>query len=124
MKTKSILPMILIGLTCASCNQNVQYDISSYRTTMEFHDNFKVLQLTDLHLGIQSDLQRELDFICKSIDSADPDLIVLTGDQFMYGSKGMVKQLMLTLNEKCKELTASHPERLTKFALTYGNHER
>lgn len=123
MKRRLILPLLLSALTCASCNQNVQYDLSSYRTTMEFHDNFKVMQLTDLHIGIQGNIKRDLNFVSKSIDAADPDLIVLTGDQFMYGSKGMVDALMEMLNEKCKELTASHPGRLTKFALTHGNHD-
>ena len=123
MKTKLMLPLLLVALSCASCSKMVDYDINDYRTTMKFHDNFRVMQLTDLHLGIQSDIQRELDFISKSIDDADPDLIVLTGDQFMYGSKGMVDNLMKTLNDKCKELTASHPDRLTKFALTHGNHD-
>ena len=123
MRKKTLLPLMLIGLYCASCGKGVIYNLEDYRTTMKFHDNFKVMQLTDLHLGIQGNLQRDLDFVSKSIDAADPDLIVLTGDQFMYGSKGMVKHLMEMLNEKCKQLTASHPDRLTKFALTHGNHD-
>ena len=123
MKKKIILPTLLLVLSCISCSQGIPYSVDSYRTTMEFHDNFKVMQLTDLHLGIQGDLARNLKFMSASIDDCDPDLIVLTGDQFMYGSKGMVDALMETLNNKCKELTASHPNRLTKFAMTYGNHD-
>ena len=123
MNVKKIIPLLLIGLTCASCSQYKQYEIHDYRTTMQFHDNFRVMQLTDLHLGVESDLARNLNFVSKLIDDADPDLIVVTGDSFMYGSKGMVKNLINLLNEKCKQLTASHPDRLTKFAFTFGNHD-
>ena len=123
MKKKKIIPLLLIGLTCASCSQNKTYELKDYRTVMQFHDNFKVMQLTDIHLGVQSDVARSLNFLSKLIDEADPDLIVITGDSFMFGSKGMVNNLFEMVNNKCKELTSSHPERLTKFAVTFGNHD-
>ena len=123
MKKNSILPLILLIGSCISCSKGINYSVEEYRSTMKFHDNFKVMQLTDLHLGVESDLAKQLKFISNSIEHADPDLIVLTGDNFMYGSKGIVRNLIYTLNEKCKELTASHPERLTKFAITFGNHD-
>lgn len=123
MKKSKILPLILLIGACISCSKGINYSVEEYRTTMKFHDNFKVMQLTDLHFGIESDLKLQLKFISNSIDHADPDLIILTGDNFMFGSKGIVENLMLTLNNKCKELTASHPERLTKFAITFGNHD-
>lgn len=119
---KKILPILMMSLFCTSCGQSINYSIEEYRTTLEFHDDFKILQLTDLHLGIESDLAKQLGFLCKSIDEANPDLIILTGDNFMYGSKGIVKNLFKTLNEKCKELTSKN-NRLTKFAVTFGNHD-
>ena len=96
---KKILPILIMSLFCTSCGQSINYSIEEYRTTLEFHDDFKILQLTDLHLGIESDLAKQLGFLCKSIDEANPDLIILTGDNFMYGSKGIVKNLFKTLNE-------------------------
>ena len=123
MKTKKLIALILLSLTCASCSQSQEYEVNDYRTTMTFHEDFKIMQLTDLHLGIEVDLARNLNFVSKLIDEADPDLIVVTGDSFMYGSKGMVKHLFEMLNDKCQELTASHPEKLTKFAVTFGNHD-
>lgn len=122
MKIKVLIPLLLIGTLCSSCSTK-SYEVNDYRTTMQFHDNFKILQITDLHFGIESDLQKQLNFLLKGIDEADPDLIILTGDNFMYASKSIVKSLVSSLNEKCKELTLSHPERLTKFAITYGNHD-
>ena len=91
MKAKILLPLLLVGFTCASCSHGKQYAIEDYRTTMQFHDNFRVMQLTDLHLGVQGDLKRNLDFVSKLIDDAQPDLIVISGDSFMYGTKSIVK---------------------------------
>lgn len=125
MKNKIIIPLLLVGLACTSCTQygSKSYDLEDYRTTMEFHDDFRLMQLTDLHLGVQGDLQRDLDFVSKLIDDANPDLIVVTGDSFMYGTKGIVDRLIEFLNNKCDEHSLSHPERLTKFAVTFGNHD-
>lgn len=122
MKKRIIIPLILLSASCASCAPK-EYGVANYRTTMEFHDNFRVMQLTDLHLGIQGNVARDLKFVASSIDDANPDLIVVTGDSFMYGTKGIVDSLFKMLNDKCKELTASHPGRLTKFAVTFGNHD-
>lgn len=123
MKKINLCSLLLLSLICTSCSSTRTYLVEDYRTTMKFHDNFKIMQLTDLHLGIESDLQEQLDFISNSIRQADPDLIVFTGDNFMFSTKGIVKNFLKTINNVCKELTASHQERLTKFAITYGNHD-
>ena len=119
---KKIALLSLAALLLTSCSNNT-YTVSDYRLTMKFHDDFKILQLTDLHLGIESDLKMQLEFIKESIMQADPDLIILTGDNFMYSSKNVVVNLYDCLNNTCKQLVESHPDRLTKFAVTYGNHD-
>lgn len=119
-KMYSVLMMVLIFL-CASCNDGKNYSVDDYRATMKFHDDFKVMQLTDLHFGIESDLAMQLDFMCESIDEVNPDLIILTGDNFMYATKGIVKALFKTLNDKCDELSGEN--RVIKFAVTFGNHD-
>lgn len=115
---------LLCGL-CAGCGGNAEkaYSVDDYRTTMEFRDGFKILQLADLHLGIESDLKKQLNLVTDTIEKTDPDLIVLTGDNFMYASKAIVDNLMRTLNTACKAQVEKHPDRLTKFAITYGNHD-
>ena len=123
MKKIYILSLLLMIFTFTSCTKSKEYDVNDYRTTMKFHDDFKILQITDIHLGIESDLKHQLSIVENYITEADPDLVILTGDNFMYGSKGIVKNLLYTLNETCKTLTSKHPERLTKFAITYGNHD-
>lgn len=119
---------LLCGLSagfsgCASVSTEKAYAVNDYRTTMTFHDGFKILQLADLHLGIESDLKKQLALVADAVEKTEPDLIVLTGDNFMYASKAIVKNLFKTLNELCWEQTNAHPTRLTKFAITYGNHD-
>ena len=62
-KKKNILPLLLIGLLSTSCSPTKTYNVEDYRTVMKFHDNFKILQLTDLHFGIESNLEEQTKFI-------------------------------------------------------------
>lgn len=72
---------------------------------MEFHDDFKILQLTDLHLGIENDLVTQLSVVKNAINESNPDLIVLTGDNFMYATKSVVENLVSTIVFAIKILT-------------------
>lgn len=99
------------------------YAVSEYRTTMEYKEDFKILQLTDLHLGIECDLRDQLELIKKDIRESEPDLIILTGDIFMYANKDIVRALISTVNDECRLLTEKREGRLTKFAYTFGNHD-
>ena len=118
------LGFCVISAGCGGgCGAKKSYSVTDYRTTMAFRDGFKILQLTDLHLGVESDLKLQLGRATSAIEKEDPDLVILTGDNFMYASKTIVDNLMLTLNEACKARTEAHPARLTKFAITYGNHD-
>lgn len=122
MKKISILTLLLFLLCLSSCASSKTYDVKEYRTTMQFHEDFKILQITDIHLGIESDLEKQLNVVKSYIQEANPDLIILTGDNFMYGSKEIVKNLIKTLNDECRALTEKN-NRLTKFAITFGNHD-
>lgn len=53
MDKRTLLSLLLLAASCVSCAKCVEYELDSYRTTIQFHDNFRVMQLTDLHLGIQ-----------------------------------------------------------------------
>lgn len=117
-----ILTLILLSLCACSSPSTREYNVNDYRTTMQFHNDFKILQLTDLHLGIESDLDKQLDIVSNTIEEVNPDLIILTGDNFMYATKSVVKNLIDTLNNECEKLTEQNG-RLTKFAVTFGNHD-
>ena len=99
------------------------YAVSEYRTTMQYYDDFKILQIADLHLGIETDVGHQLEILRETVHTEQPDLIILTGDNFMYASKGVVKSLLSFLNETCAAVTAEREGRLTKFTMTFGNHD-
>ena len=120
MKKYLILFIAMLCLVCTSCSETKEYSVHEYRTTMQFRDNFRVMQLTDLHLGIQGDLQRNLNFVSSLISDGDPDLIVVTGDSFMYGTKGIVNELMeiilsfILFSPFFKKLSQNHFDKIPK----------
>ena len=122
-KTVALLLLAVLMLSLVACGAGETRDVSEYRTTMEFHEDFRILQLADLHFGIETDHEEKLDLIRERIRREEPDLIILTGDNFMYASEGTVRTLIEVLNEECRLLSESRPERLTKFAMTFGNHD-
>ncbi|MBR2969353.1 MAG: metallophosphoesterase [Clostridia bacterium] len=115
---------ISLGCICfgACADKSKSVEPVKYRTTMQFYDGFKIMQLTDLHFGIETDVAQQLDVIRGYAQKSKPDLIILTGDSFMYATKGMVRSLFSALNEECAKLTAERG-RLTKFSFTFGNHD-
>ena len=122
MRKLNFLAIAAVASFCVSCSAPVDYKVEDYRTTMQFHDDFKVMQLADLHLGVQGDTVWQLNFIETLIKNANPDLIVLTGDQFMLANTVIVNKLFERLNIICDELSNKN-EHITKFAMTYGNHD-
>lgn len=128
----ALLLLLALLLSLASCAAyrdvpndvgKCAYAVEEYRTAMQYYDDFKVLQLTDLHLGIETDVAKQLEVVEKAIFAEQPDLVVLTGDNFMYASKGVVKALAATLNDACKTVTEGRGGRLCKFTMTFGNHD-
>ncbi len=125
-----LLMTLVLSLVSCSAYRDVpldvgknEYPVGAYRTTMQYYEDFKILQIADLHLGVETDVARELEILKNTIRTEAPDLIVLTGDNFMYASKGIVKSLVSTLNTACEELTNARGGRLAKFTLTFGNHD-
>ena len=122
MKKLGVFSLFAVATFEVSCAGPKSYDVELYRTKMDFHENFKIMQLADLHLGIQGDVVTQLDFIQYQIEQANPDLIVMTGDQFMLANTNIVNALFERLNRVCDSLSNKN-EHITKFAMTYGNHD-
>ena len=118
-----VFSLCISAVLLCSCNAQKSYSVASYRTTMQFYEDFKILQLTDLHFGIETNLALQLDVVKNAIRKEAPDLIVLTGDNFMYSNKAIAQNLVKMLNEECAALTEARGGRLTKFTLTFGNHD-
>jgi predicted MPP superfamily phosphohydrolase len=58
---------------------------------MDYHDDFKILRLSDIHFGIEMNQTREFTRIKEMGESEeDVDLIVATGDSFLNATKQIV----------------------------------
>ncbi|GAB2571029.1 metallophosphoesterase family protein [Gracilibacillus alcaliphilus] len=82
-------------------------------------DSFKILQLTDLHIGatpLNADDQKTFDLIRTAAKETDPDLIVVTGD--LIWSEGVEAP-----EESFHELLEVFNSLEKPIAVTYGNHD-
>ena len=116
MKFKKILILIFficISLSLISCGKKTQhYDIDKYILEIPYKENFKVLQLTDIHLGNKDNQKLHLDFMDLTIKDANADFIVVTGDLFTFADKVTAKRLFKFLDSY--EIP---------WTVTFGNHD-
>ena len=125
MKTKilfMLMPVMSMALT--SCGQvlNYQENLDKYVFAMEYHDDFNVLQLTDIHWNYNSSTTRSKQYLDKVFAEAQKhagkiDLVELTGDQFMLSNTYHVSTFLKFMEEEAE-----------KYGFTYtaiwGNHDR
>ena len=119
MKAKTMLILFgALSLTLTSCGSKINYQdhLEDYIETMEFHNNFNVLQLTDIHWNVNSSAmasKRYLEKVLKEADrkikaeqgnAAKIDLIEMTGDQFMLSNANHVKTFISFFEKQAEEL--------------------
>lgn len=116
MKNKLILFSGIFALALGACaSKNYQpedYTIPFTYTAEHALNGFRILQITDIHVGDKDNMQLHYDFMDLTINEAHPDLIVLTGDVFTFASKGTAKELFTWMD--------SHE---VPWTLTFGNHD-
>lgn len=97
---------------------NEKYSIDKYKKTMYYHDDFKILWLTDLHFGNPTNTKdydeiKEYTHLKAMIEEAGiVDLIMLTGDVFDGETEAQV-DTFITFMDLFN----------TKWAFTFGNHD-
>ena len=107
MKFKNtIIALPFVGLLLTGCVGKKTYPASDYmlnlswQTARDTTEDFRILQLNDIHLS-QSDIHEEhFKVIDKTIEVSNPDLIVLCGDIFTYADKHVVKKVFQHINDK------------------------
>ncbi len=109
----AILCVVLLAVFLTGCGPKPEhYDISDYTLELDYKKDFKVLQLTDIHVGNKDDRQYQYDFLDVIIRDADPDLILTTGDLFTFADK-----------VTAKELFAFFDSYGIPWTVTFGNHD-
>ena len=89
-----------------------RHNSDEYVLNLDYKDDFRILQLCDIHLGTKDNVQEHLDFISITINEANADLIVLDGDNFTYADKTTAKRLFDFLDSFG-----------VPWTLTLGNHD-
>lgn len=92
MKNKIILSsfVLLTSLVATSCVSFKEYDIKQYEKVMEYKDDFKIMQLTDIHISLPTNMDKQFSYLKTNIENCNPDLIVITGDSFFGATKSQV----------------------------------
>ncbi|MBO7368760.1 MAG: metallophosphoesterase [Clostridia bacterium] len=121
----------MIAISLAGCAKAESYAdrLEDYVFTASYHDNFNVLQLTDVHWNVNTStlssktymdkLLREVnDHVVKTQGpSAKIDLIELTGDMFMLANAYHVKTFIDYFEQKAEEYGFL-------YTAIWGNHDR
>ena len=114
MKRKGLLLFpAVFAMSLTACASNVHHEISEYIAgKVQYTNNFRILQLTDTHFGDKDNLDTHFKFMDLTINEANPDMIIVTGDLFTFASKATAKKFFDYLDSKGKPWT-----------VTYGNHD-
>lgn len=104
----------LMLLTFSGCAKEKHYSPADYVTELDIsgHEDYKILQLTDIHVANKDDRARQYRFLEKLVKKADPDMIVVTGDLFTFADRKVLRELIDTLDSFGLPWT-----------LTFGNHD-
>ena len=112
MKRKALLLLPVTAMCLTGCS-GVHYDIDKYILSVDkTKDSFTILQLTDFHLGEMDNLEYHEKFMDLTIDEAQADMIVVTGDLFTFASKWTAINLFKYLDSK-----------KIPWTVTFGNHD-
>ena len=92
---KIIIFILLINIMLiSSCKDNSKtYNKEDYKVELTYHDDFKILTLSDLHFGEVTDVDYQYKFLTNNITEANPSLIIINGDTFFQARKREVKNL-------------------------------
>lgn len=111
MKLK-IFPLFAVSLLSLTACGTKEYSPDKYILKLDYKSDFRILQLTDLHIGDKDNQELHYKFLDLTIAEANPDFIVVTGDLFTFSSQATAVKLFDYLDSKGKPWT-----------VTYGNHD-
>lgn len=111
MKNKLVFFPSLFAVCLTACG-NKAYEAKDYILKMNYESDFRILQLTDTHLGDKDNTKLHYDFMELTIKEAKPKLIVVTGDVFTFASKGTAIDFFAWLDKQ-----------QVPWTLTFGNHD-
>ena len=101
----------VFALALSGCS-GVHHNVDEYVLKLDYKSNYRILQLSDVHLGDKDNLDKHFKFMDLTIKDSNPDLIVVTGDIFTFASKSTAKRFFEFLDGYG-----------VNWTITYGNHD-
>lgn len=120
--------MLLSAAGCAETQKSSEH-LRDYVIELSYHDNYNILQLTDIHWNVNTSakasmtyldkLFKEVDAHIKATQGADAkiDLVELTGDMFMLANSYHLSTFIDYFEKKAEEYGFT-------YAPIWGNHDR
>ncbi len=115
MKSKFLMLVPIATIALSACSlAGKAHPSSDYVLDLDISgkDDYKILQLTDIHLGDKDNQQLHFDFMDLIIDDANADFIVVTGDIFTFASRSTAIRFFKWLD--------GHN---LPWTVTFGNHD-
>ena len=124
----ALLSMTTISLTACGSVIDYQTNLDKYVHTLQFHNDYNVLQLTDIHWNYNSSTMASKNYLDKLLTVVDDhikaqgpnakiDLIEITGDQFMLANSYHVETFLKFFEKKAEEYGFM-------YTVIWGNHDR
>ena len=108
-----ILPIVLLCLLLTGCGTSeVTHPAGDYILELPYQSDFRILQLSDIHLGNKDNRALQYDFLNLTIQDAEADLIVLNGDLFTFADKSTARELFAFIDSYG-----------IPWTVTFGNHD-
>ena len=114
MKKRFLALAFISAMALTACGTK-QYQASDYVLALDYKNDFKILQLTDLHMADKDDQDvhyKFLDLLFEDEKAKGSDLVVITGDLFTFASKPTAERLFNYLDEKA-----------VPWTVCFGNHD-
>ncbi len=127
----AILCFLLLSVLLAGCGETRDFrgHPEDYVFTRAYHDNYNILQLTDIHSNMTTSTRSSMQYLDKLLaevndhivstqgKSAKIDLVELTGDLFMLANRYHLTEFIDYFERKAEEYGFV-------YAPTWGNHDR
>ena len=127
MNKKIIVALLsLTTLSLTACGNVIDYEqnLDKYVYTLKFHNDYNVLQLTDIHwnytsstLSSKTYLEKLLKVVKDHAPGGKIDLIEITGDQFMLANTYHVETFINFFEKQAEEYGFM-------YTVIWGNHDR
>ena len=79
MKKKALFLLVpLMSVTLSGCAEGIKYQehLDDYVRAMKYHENFNILQLTDIHWNANTSTLSSKQYLSKTLAEADADTVV------------------------------------------------